>query len=549
MLLEHAGRVVTREQLIREVWDTSWFGSTKTLDVHVERAPAQARRRPCRPALHPHGARCGLPLCVRRRAGSVTFRTRLVLAAFYVLTAVVLALVIPLALTVERRAESDFRSAVLGDAAILAARVADLVPQASRAGGPAVGASRSSRRARRDPTRRVVVVNAQGRVVADSAGRGSPGTPFATDARPELRVAHSEGRIDTRKRASETVGDELLSSPFPWSTGKGGGRRARLGEHERHPGERARELASPRRARRRGHRRRAPARVAPRRAALAPDPKLSDASTRLGRGELDARAPEEGPQELESLARSFNRMADSLGGNLEAQREFVANASHQLRTPLTGCACGWRRSASEGGFAAEQAAKAEADLDRLSAIVDDLLALAGASSPRRDRLARRSRGARARGRRPLAPGGRGGGQAHRARDARSPGRMGGPRGRRARPRQPRRQRHPLLARGLRGPGRRRAPRRRRRAARRGHRPRDPAGGAGTCLRALLPRGDRPARGPRARGSGSRSSPRSWSAGAAKSGSSTGPEPASKRCSGRHLPNANHRLAHAWRADR
>jgi two-component system, OmpR family, response regulator RegX3 len=35
MLLEHAGRVVTREQLIREVWDTNWFGSTKTLDVHV----------------------------------------------------------------------------------------------------------------------------------------------------------------------------------------------------------------------------------------------------------------------------------------------------------------------------------------------------------------------------------------------------------------------------------------------------------------------------------------------------------------------------------
>src|SRR5687768_1033042 len=35
MLLENAGRVVTREQLIREVWDTTWFGSTKTLDVHV----------------------------------------------------------------------------------------------------------------------------------------------------------------------------------------------------------------------------------------------------------------------------------------------------------------------------------------------------------------------------------------------------------------------------------------------------------------------------------------------------------------------------------
>jgi two-component system, OmpR family, response regulator RegX3 len=35
MLLENAGRVVTREQLIRDVWDTTWFGSTKTLDVHV----------------------------------------------------------------------------------------------------------------------------------------------------------------------------------------------------------------------------------------------------------------------------------------------------------------------------------------------------------------------------------------------------------------------------------------------------------------------------------------------------------------------------------
>jgi len=35
MFLENAGRLVTREKLIREVWDTSWFGSTKTLDVHV----------------------------------------------------------------------------------------------------------------------------------------------------------------------------------------------------------------------------------------------------------------------------------------------------------------------------------------------------------------------------------------------------------------------------------------------------------------------------------------------------------------------------------
>ena len=30
-----AGTVVSRERLIDEVWDVNWFGSTKTLDVHV----------------------------------------------------------------------------------------------------------------------------------------------------------------------------------------------------------------------------------------------------------------------------------------------------------------------------------------------------------------------------------------------------------------------------------------------------------------------------------------------------------------------------------
>ncbi|WP_028062939.1 response regulator transcription factor [Solirubrobacter soli] len=34
-LMSHAGEVVTREDLISRVWDENWFGSTKTLDVHV----------------------------------------------------------------------------------------------------------------------------------------------------------------------------------------------------------------------------------------------------------------------------------------------------------------------------------------------------------------------------------------------------------------------------------------------------------------------------------------------------------------------------------
>jgi two-component system response regulator RegX3 len=35
LLLEHAGRLVKREKLMDEVWDPNWFGSTKTLDVHI----------------------------------------------------------------------------------------------------------------------------------------------------------------------------------------------------------------------------------------------------------------------------------------------------------------------------------------------------------------------------------------------------------------------------------------------------------------------------------------------------------------------------------
>jgi DNA-binding response OmpR family regulator len=35
VLVREAGRVVPREQLMREIWDADWYGSTKTLDMHV----------------------------------------------------------------------------------------------------------------------------------------------------------------------------------------------------------------------------------------------------------------------------------------------------------------------------------------------------------------------------------------------------------------------------------------------------------------------------------------------------------------------------------
>ncbi len=35
VLVRETGKVVSREQLMKEIWDTSWFGSTKTLDMHI----------------------------------------------------------------------------------------------------------------------------------------------------------------------------------------------------------------------------------------------------------------------------------------------------------------------------------------------------------------------------------------------------------------------------------------------------------------------------------------------------------------------------------
>lgn len=35
VLVREQGRVVTREQLMKEIWDTTWYGSTKTLDMHI----------------------------------------------------------------------------------------------------------------------------------------------------------------------------------------------------------------------------------------------------------------------------------------------------------------------------------------------------------------------------------------------------------------------------------------------------------------------------------------------------------------------------------
>ncbi len=96
----------------------------------------------------------------------------------------------------------------------------------------------------------------------------------------------------------------------------------------------------------------------------------------------DLTAPDDapsGPPELRDLATTLTTMAVHLANLIEAQRAFVADASHQLRTPLTALRLRLEnlRSHSQGADAAELDAIID-ESSRLAALVTDLLHLARA---------------------------------------------------------------------------------------------------------------------------------------------------------------------------
>ena len=108
--------------------------------------------------------------------------------------------------------------------------------------------------------------------------------------------------------------------------------------------------------------------------------RLERAASALGEGRLSARAPmPRGPEELRVLTREFNDTAAKLERLVDAQRAFVADASHQLRTPLA--ALRLRLEILEGevkGRAKEDIEGALAEVHRLSRLVNGLLELARA---------------------------------------------------------------------------------------------------------------------------------------------------------------------------
>ncbi len=105
---------------------------------------------------------------------------------------------------------------------------------------------------------------------------------------------------------------------------------------------------------------------------------LAGTARAVAGGDLDARARVEGSSEQREVAAAFNEMTERLARALRAQQEFVANASHQLRTPLTGLRLRLEAAAlkSRDPEVERDLLAAERETERLARLLTELLTLA-----------------------------------------------------------------------------------------------------------------------------------------------------------------------------
>jgi signal transduction histidine kinase len=287
----------------------------------------------------------------------------------------IVALGVPLALNLRDRVDSEVRAQARSQADVVAATASDLLDRSSRA-----RLRRLARTAADSVSGRVLVVDGKGKVLADSAGTGEIGSGYSQ--RPEIAAA-LRGDAYQRVRHSDTLDTDILATAVPVvRAGRPNGAvRVTQSVAAVHRAVRrtlgglaliaavvlalgvlagliiARQIAQPMR-------------------------RLTAAARQIAHGDLDHRAPVEGSVEQRSLAQSFNEMTDKLSRAVATEKRFVADASHQLRTPLTGL-----RLRLEEASHAESAAEAEPDLregmrevDRLAGMVDELLALSQAQN-------------------------------------------------------------------------------------------------------------------------------------------------------------------------
>lgn len=225
---------------------------------------------------------------------------------------------------------------------------------------------------------RVVIVDGRGRSVADSDATSPTGRDFST--RPEIQRA-LDGAEVSGTRSSRTLGTQLLYVALPVGSANGIQGAVRITYPASVVDDQIRHiwlllaatggvvlgivfLAS----------------LLLARSMAKPLGDLEEAAVELGRGDLATRAEvPKGPAELTVLAESFNLTAGRLEQLVGAQRAFIADASHQLRTPLAALRLRLENlEADVHGAAAEDLEGALAEVSRLSRLVDGLLVLARA---------------------------------------------------------------------------------------------------------------------------------------------------------------------------
>ena len=253
--------------------------------------------------------------------------TKRILLSYLTVTVVVLLILeIPLGLFYAQREADRLATAVERDAAVTATVYEDALERNVEA-DPAPAEAYAARTGAR-----VVVVDNQGQSVVDTAA--PVGRDFST--RPEFKVA-LDGRVSTGVRRSDTLDTDLLYVAVPVASGGEvhGALRITLDRHEVDGRVRnfwlgllaigalvllamggigwalARSITSPLRT-------------------------LNATASRFAEGDLQTSAVDaSAPPEIAALAVTMNHMAERLEKLLAEQRLFVADASHQLRTPLT----------------------------------------------------------------------------------------------------------------------------------------------------------------------------------------------------------------------